>query len=291
VKLGSLQVVDAFIRLGGTNAAAAGLRISQSAFIKALHLAEAELGVSLAVRIQGRLRPTPEARALAGGLSGSFGVLKRVHHEAAMLKAGMVGRLRIATVPGLAHSILPGAVAAVTRSKDVSPVEITFDDVAEKIRSGASEIGLSYGMSAQHRHLATIPLHKSRLVCILGPADPLASRRSINADSLRARQVISYGPEHAHEEDSFQQALIDAGLWDRIAVGIRHTDTACHLVREGCGVAVVDRDVIRSGVTIGLAVKPLERSLPIAAFAHYRKGAPLSVSATRLIEHLTGARA
>ena len=111
MRLGALQVIDAFVRLGGTGEAAQGLGVSQSAVIKSLHLAEKELDLSLVATVQGRLTPTPEALELSRLARPAFGALRRAHHEADMIRVGMADRLRIATVPGLAHSILPLAIA------------------------------------------------------------------------------------------------------------------------------------------------------------------------------------
>ncbi len=90
------------------------------------------------------------------------------------------------------------------------------------------------------------------------------------------------------QADSFQDCLSEIGLSDDIAITVRHTDTACHLAREGVGIAVVDGFVISSGLTQGLAIRPLEGSPPVTAFAHHRDGAPLDRSARILLSHLAG---
>lgn len=283
MKLSSLQVLDAFVRLGGTGEAAQGLEMSQSAVIKALRLAEFELGVNLVTTLQGRLMPTPEAQALTRRAQPAFAALRRARHEADMMRVGMVDRLRVATVPGLAHSILPPAITAARRAiGDAAPVEIMFDHVAAHLAAGDADLAITYG-PLPDEGLRNIALQESLLVCVLFQTDPLAALDEIGLEDLDGRRLISYGPDGFSSADSFQQALTKAGLAPRISITVRHTDSACHLVRERCGVAIVDGFVISSGLTEGLVVRPLRASPAVIAYAHHREGAHLSQSGQVLL--------
>lgn len=291
MKLGLLNVIDAFVRLGGTGEAAQGLGVSQSAVIKSLHLAEQELDLSLVATIQGRLTPTPEALELTRLARPAFGALRRAHHEADMIRVGMADRLRIATVPGLAHSILPPAIAAARRDlADRAAVEVMFDHVRDHLSANEVDLAISYGPMASEG-LRDIVLRCSPLVCVLGEAHPLAARDRLTRDALEGQRLISYGPDGVSSADSFQDALARIGLAGRIAITVRHTDSACHLAREGVGIAVVDGFVISSGLTQGLAALPLDDSPLVTAFAHHRDGTPLDHAARVLLEHLVGAGA
>ncbi|MGX1740137.1 LysR family transcriptional regulator [Bosea sp. NPDC055353] len=288
MRLGALQVIDAFVRLGGTGEAAQALGVSQSAVIKALRLAERELDLSLVAIVQGRLTPTPEALELNRLARPAFGALRRAHHEADMVRVGMADRLRIATVPGLAHSILPPAIAGARSDlADRAAVEVMFDHVRDHLSANEVDLAISYGPMATEG-LRDIVLRSSPLVCVLDEAHPLASHDRLSRDNLEGERLISYGPDGISLADSFQDALGRIGLSDRIAITVRHTDSACHLAREGVGIAVVDGFVISSGLTQGLAVRPLDDSPLVTAFAHHRDGAPLDPAAHVLLEHLVG---
>lgn len=285
MKIASLHVVEAFVRHSGTSEAAVRLGITQSAVIKALRHVEEELGVRIASRVQGRLLPTPEARALATAARPSFKALNQVRHEAAMLKAGLVGRLRIASVPGLAHSILPRALGSLSDDATCPPVELVFDEVAERVLGGTSEFGLSYGLPANDL-LRSEEIAETGLVCVFDRDDPLVERPVIDPGQLAGRGLISYGSPDSSDHDSFRAALADAGLVDAISIEVRHTDTACNLVREGCGVALVEGFVIRAGLTEGLVTRPLAPSRPVVAAAHWRHDLPLSAAARELLGRL-----
>lgn len=275
MKLGALRVIDAFVRLGGTGEAAQGLGISQSAVIKALHQMEHELDLSLVATVQGRLAPTPEAHALTARARGVFGVLRRARHEADMIRVGMAERLRIATVPGLAHSVLPPAIARARRLLGGgTAVEIVFDHVSDHLFAGEVDIAISYGPMAS-AGLADVTLRRSPLVCVLALTHALAGRDRLSRGDLARERLISYGPDGFSRSDSFQEALTESGLAGGVAITVRHTDTACHLTREGVGIAIVDGFVISSGLIDGLAVLPLEDSPLVTAYAHHRDGAPL----------------
>lgn len=286
MKLNALHVIDAFVRLGGTGEAAQGLGVSQSAVIKSLRLAEQELDLSLVATVQGRLTPTPEALELTRLARPAFGSLRRARHEADMIRVGMADRLRIATVPGLAHSILPPAIAGARLAlADSAAVEVMFDHVRDHLSANEVDLAISYGPMAT-TGLRDIALRSSPLVCVLDEAHPLSGRDALRPGDLERQRLISYGPDGFSRSDSFQAALGQAGLAERIAITVRHTDTACHLAREGVGIAVVDGFVISSGLTRGLAVRPLEDSPRVTAYAHHRDGSPLDRAARILLEHL-----
>lgn len=288
MKLGALNVIDAFVRLGGTGEAAQGLGVSQSAVIKSLRLAEQEFDLSLVATVQGRLTPTPEALELNRLARPAFDVLRRAHHEADMIRVGMADRLRIATVPGLAHSILPPAIAGARLAlDDRAAVEVMFDHVRDHLSANEVDLAISYGPMATNG-LKDLVLRCSPLVCVLDKAHPLAGRDALTRADLAGQRLISYGPDGFSLADSFQDALGRSGLSDHIAITVRHTDTACHLAREGVGIAVVDGFVISSGLTEGLAVRPLDGSPLVTAYAHHRDGAPLDSAALILLEMLAG---
>ncbi|SFJ70573.1 DNA-binding transcriptional regulator, LysR family [Bosea sp. OK403] len=290
MRLGPLLTLDAFVRLRGTGEAAQGLGVSQSAVIKTLKHAEEELDLSLAVTIQGRLVPTPEALALVQRAQPLFATLRRARHEADMIRVGMADRLRVATVPGLAHSILPPAIAQTRRSlSEAVAVEIMFDHVREHLAAGEVDLGLSYG-PMQTPDIEDLPLGESPLVCVLAGGHPLARRRELTRADLEGERLVSYAPDGVSSADSFQSALIGAGLAGQIAITVRHTDTACHLVREGVGLAVVDGFVISSNLVEGLLTLPLEQSPPVTAYAHQRRGSALGRPARLLLDELQGRR-
>lgn len=286
MKLGSLLALDAFVRLGGTGEAAQGLGISQSAVIKTLRQTEEALDLSLAVPIQGRLVPTPEALALIQQAQPLFATLRRARHEADMIRVGMADRLPVATVPGLAHSVLPPAVAQTRRSLDEAvAVEIVFDQVREHLTAGDVDLGLSYGPMLTP-DIEDLRLGESPLVCVLAAGHPLAGCHALSRADLAGERLVSYGPDGVSPADSFQSALIQTGLAGLIAITVRHTDTACHLVREGVGLAVVDGFVISSALVEGLVTLPLAESPPVTAYAHQRRGSPLDRPARLLLDDL-----
>lgn len=284
MRIASLRVVNAFVRQNSTSEAALRLGISQTAVIKTLRILEEELGVSIVTRAQGRLLPTPEARTLAASAQQSFRALNQVTHEAAMLKAGHSGRLRVAAVPGLAHSVLPRAFGELARLEACS-VDLSFDRVGEAITEGTVEFGLSYGLP-ETPSMVSEPLLQGGLLCVFREDDALSTRKTIHPRELMGRSLISYGASVNPWHDTFRAALRQAALEEAIAIDVRHTDTACSLVRENCGVAIIESFVLRTGLTEGLATRPLAPTAPISGFAHWRRDVPLSAAASALLSHL-----
>src|SRR6478736_6427417 len=100
-----------------------------------------------------------------------------------------------ATVPGLAHSILPPAIKQTRRSLDeAAAVEIMFDHVREHLDAGEADLGISYGPMSRET-IADVALRRSPLVCVLSPEHPLIARATISRGDLDGARLISYGPD------------------------------------------------------------------------------------------------
>jgi DNA-binding transcriptional LysR family regulator len=287
VKLRGLKVLEAVIRHGSTREAALELAVSQNAVIRSLHESSRELDLPLVTLIQGRLEPTPEARMLIRAAAGSLSAIGRTKQEATKLRAGLVGRLRLVSIPSLAHSILPQALGRLLQEeRHARPVELAIDQVEERLLDLFSELGFSFGLRQSTSPLTTYPLRQGRLVCVLRSDDPLTRRNEIDLMALAGRTLISYATGEPNRRDSLQQALASSGVAELVNIEVLHNNTACHLVHEGCGVAIVDEFVIHSDLAQGLLVRPLVPAAPITAFAHYRADRPPQVAALRLLELL-----
>ena len=228
MKLGSLRAIDAFVRLGGTGEAAQGLGMSQSAVIKTLRQAEEALDLSLATTIQGRLVPTPEAQSLVRQAQPLFNVLRRARHEADMIRVGMADRLRVATVPGLAHSILPPAITRTRRDLDAgAAVEIMFDHVREHLGAGEADLGISYGpMKAED--IEDIALGQSPLICVLARGHPrAASQGQIGPTAGAGAQIdASLARGNAPTETKFDLGQLGEGSRRGCSIGRNFNDSA-----------------------------------------------------------------
>jgi len=264
------------------------LGVTRQAVIKAVQSAEAQLGVPLLVKLQGRWRPTPEAFRLAELSEEVFDALLVSHHEAQMAAAGFSDRLRVCSAPNLAHSLLPGAVRMLNAAPGTPahPVEIDISDVREALRARRSDVGLSFGLSDPGDDFETHPVAHGRLVCILAADDPLAAKTQIDPSDLIGRPLIGYDADNAPEQDTIRQAFTASGLMASITITVRHSDLACHLVRARCGPAVIDDFVVRGGLTAGLTARPLSVPTWVTAYVHHRRTESLSPAGQRFFAAL-----
>src|SRR5512140_2564993 len=99
INLRQIEVFYAVMRAGSITEAARVLNVTQPAVSVALKQLESRLRMPLFDRVGGRLRPTPEARALMPDVAEIFGRLGAVERMSQDLAAGARGVLSIAATP------------------------------------------------------------------------------------------------------------------------------------------------------------------------------------------------
>lgn len=269
LSLRGLEVLTAVARSGSLRDAADQLGMSWSAASQSLRSLEDLVGAPIAMSVHGRLTPTPEGLALIETAGPAFGALARVRHEAAMLEAGLLGRLRVVAAPSLAHSLLAPAIGALARDAPALPVELAIDDVAERLAAGLAEIGFSFGVS-DTPSLVSAPARRTTLICALRCDDPLCDAPELDLGALAGRRIITY--EDDGQTDSLSEAIARLGIAERAALTVRHTGAALDLVREGCGTAIIDGFAAETGIGRGLAFRPFHPLTGLGAFVHWPRG-------------------
>lgn len=177
--LGSLELLLAIARLGSLGAAARELGITQPAASGRLRAMEQQLGVGLVRRSPSGSRLT-DAGVLVSGWA------RRVAEAAAEFEAGARAlrstrdsRLRIAASMTIAEYLLPGWLLALhDRLPDtaVSLISGNSEDVADRVREGAADLGFTEGSDAP-AGLDAVTFGSDRLVVVVAPGHPWARRR------------------------------------------------------------------------------------------------------------------
>ena len=110
-----VEIFRAVMQGGSLVAAAMALHTSQPTLSRDLALLEQRLGYRLFDRRAGsRLRPTAAAMQLYTVVTQHYRGLADVQAAARALARQDAGRLRVATLPALAHALLPRALATLT---------------------------------------------------------------------------------------------------------------------------------------------------------------------------------
>lgn len=284
----SARELDIFRRImesGTVTSAAEALNISQPAVSRTLQQAEARLGFLLFIRESKRLIPTAEARALLPDTVTAFAALAKVEQLALDLRRGSGGILRVAAASSFARAALPAAIQRLRRTRP--NISVTLDamsalQVAECVAQHRTDIGFVFesisvpGVSI--RKLCTIPLG-----CVLHRDHPLSSRSSISPLELESETLICPRRELPVGR-LVMRAFAESNASLNISIEVSQSSLAAALVREGAGVALIDRLIARDG---NVVFRPLAPNVAIDCFVIQPRHTPTTVLAAMLLDEVT----
>lgn len=265
MNLRHLEVFYAVMRAGSVTAAANMLGMSQPACSMMLKHAESSLGIKLFRRQGGRLRPTPEALVLMPEAEVIFGGVSTFNRIAKELRGGRLGRLTIASSPGLISAVLPQAVSTFAEKfevRDIALLSLPRSEVVERAQRGEIDIGIVFD-PVREPGLRVSPLTTSEVTCALPRSHPLARNTFIGAQHLTSEIVVSYSPK------SLIGSVIgnhckEAGVPPpTVSIEVNSAMTACMLASNMSGIALIEPMILTSGLFPGLIARPFR---PIVQF-------------------------
>ncbi|WP_159587131.1 LysR family transcriptional regulator [Chelativorans xinjiangense] len=259
MNLRQLEIFSAVMRFRTTIAAAEELSMSQSAVSNAIKHMESQLGFRLFERVSNRLVPTEEAKILLEESEPLFMHQQAVNQRAADLRAGRIGRIRVASTAELSESILPSVIRkfltahpSVYLSLDTRPLTSVLDAV----EMGLADVG--FGMEAHDQHGITLrPIAELTTACVCQPGSPLATLPFVTPADLRDQTLIA-----PHTSNSIgvliAEAFAKASTPYSPSVEVRFLNVAARLVQEGWGSALLDEMTVSTGRYSDLAIRPFQ---------------------------------
>jgi DNA-binding transcriptional LysR family regulator len=142
-----LRVIDAVARSGSVTAAARELHYSQPSVSHHLARLEAETGAQLLQRVGRGVRLTPAGRLLATRAAEILGRVDAAHAELTAHVGLNAGRVRLAGFSSAIGSLVPGALAALTRSHpdlDVTLIDTHPPEALELLRTGQVDVAVIF---------------------------------------------------------------------------------------------------------------------------------------------------
>lgn len=284
IRLRQLEAFRAVAQSGNVTRAAAQLGISQPAVSRLISSFADSVGFALFDRRDGQLVPTQEARYLlseVGRVLDSIGHLEELAHD---LTARRAGHLRITCLPGFATTHLPRILARFLKARP--QVTVTLEpDRPERILEWI--IGEQYDCGITDN----FPGHPAvesqqillRTMCILPMGHALAAKSAIWPEDL-AREKMIHGPRRNGFFRELDELFINRGVSMPTWVQTRQFSSACLLVAEGSGVAVVSELDARAHEHTGLVLRPFLPSFPHRLAVVRPISTPLSMVALEFIE-------
>jgi DNA-binding transcriptional LysR family regulator len=276
--------VDAFravMRSGSMTAAAAELYTSQPNVSRLIAQLEASTGLDLFTRSAGRLTPTEEGLAFLREVDRAFVGLGTLKDAARNIRQFGSGRLRVATVPSLALTVLPlvlqrfhAAHPGVTIAMDTGSTQL----VAEWVGNRICDLGLVSYLPPTAVSEAR-PLCDLAGCCVLPPGHRLAGRAVIEPADLAGESFISM----AHGDGL--RAAVDAAFAgdDRRVMHFEtpYGATICQMVGLGLGVGVVNPLVARMHRHTGIEVRPFRPRVPFVNYLLLARNRPANALVDR----------
>ncbi|SLN46613.1 HTH-type transcriptional regulator CynR [Pseudoruegeria aquimaris] len=241
--------------------AAERLGISQPAVSRLLADFSASVGFDLFTRSRGGLEPTSDSRYLLTEVRRILDSLKHLDDLRRDLTERTRGHIRVACLPGFATNHLPAMLVRFLKARP--GVTLTLEpDRPERILEWI--IGEQYDCGITDGFLGHPATHSQdlfvRSACILPKGHPLGAKEEITPNDLAGEKMI-----HTRRDSQFYQhlsrAFTDCGVEIDSLVEVRQFTTACTMVKEGLGAAVVsaiDAEAFRAS---GIVIRPFQPEL------------------------------
>lgn len=264
--LDSLHVFAVAARHLNFTTAAAELHRTQSAVSHRIKALEAELGVSLFIRLTRRLELTPAGRALAEHMNQSLAQIARIIAEFDKLEGTQ--RLRVTALPSVASRWL---TPRLPRFFDLCP-QIEVQVIAEAelldLRAKGIHLAVRFGRG-QYPHHSVSRLMTDRVLPVCSPKFLVEHGPISTIEKLLALPLVHDSAAENDESQSGWRSWLDQlGRLDTPHLSgqrFSNADLAIEAAARGIGVALGRFSLVADGLSNGSLVSPL----PIATSTAY----------------------
>jgi DNA-binding transcriptional LysR family regulator len=187
-----LRYLDEVARAGSIRKAADRLNVASSAVNRQILALEQELGTPIFERLRKRLRLTATGELLIAHVRDTLREHERVRARIEDLKGLRRGKVTIATMSGLAGSILPLIIASFRAQHPGVQIEVTVlpvGDIIAALVNGEADLGVGFDLPPDPA-LRAIATFECRLGAVVKPGHPLAGRSSVSLSSCLGYPII-----------------------------------------------------------------------------------------------------
>ena len=281
--LRQIEVIRAIMVTGTVGGAARLLNVSSPGISRVMKHAEASVGIKLFSRRGGRYSPTPEANAIFSQIDGVYGKVEDLQFVISRIKRGAATELRIGSVPSIGQVMVPRAIADLRKAFPNLMIEVDIlkiEDAADYLLLGKGEL-VTLSDNLDHPMLASEPLARGRLKCVVPDAHPLARRGRVNAEEIVKHPLIGVDPGDPYGR-IMANLFASRALPYEVTIRARFGSTVCALVSHGLGIAVVDEFTLAADQW-PLRVLDIAESTAFQTYVVHRKDTPLSSYGARFV--------
>ncbi|RAH97328.1 transcriptional regulator [Acuticoccus sediminis] len=268
-------------------AASHELGISQPAVSNSIKHLEAQLGFPLFERVSNRLVPTNDARTLYSDAEPVEAMARALASRVSDMRTLRRGSLRVLTTQAVGRSLVARAVARFAqRGNDLYVYfdQRRMESMIEGLEAGFADLG--FGVAPAPRPGMTIvPVAYGKMMVALPKGHHLLSQSYVSAADLDGERIIGLDPT-SRIGMIVRKAFQEEGVDYACSLEVRHCTSACMLVEEGLGVAVVDAFSASDTIGWNIEVRPFTPEVELSACALYVTSRPLSRLAKRFLSDI-----
>lgn len=245
---------------GSLSAAAEAMSLSPPAASRLIALLEAETRLQLFNRSRRRLTLTRQGEAFfreAEHILAGFDEIPRIASE---IRLKAQEQLRLVTAPRIGQGVVSPALALFCRERPGIRVSVDVQSrfgIEGRMGTRLYDLGIiSLPVNHPLVEIENRPLFRARMEALLPERHPLAAKPALGAADLAAEPLLGLWPGQPWRQqvDDFFRS---GGTKPSYAVETRSSLMACQLVRDGAGVAILDRLCARAIDLSGIAIRPL----------------------------------
>jgi DNA-binding transcriptional LysR family regulator len=269
-----LEAFSTTMRTGSVTAAAKALYISQPSISRLLKELEYSVGVQLFHHQKGRFNPTREAEILFEEVERSFVGLKTIRTAAGQINDLSLSRLRLGCPAALSVKVLPEAISRFAEQHPKTHISFSVRS-SRRISEWVAAYQLDLGIVISYYDRPSISILdkvKSNFVAVMPTNHPLAKLKRINWEDMKDEPLISIEREYLLRQTQ------DEGLKKLLEKQVRFETelsfTACSLVQQGLGIALVDPFTASHFINLGLVTRKIQIKIPFEFYiihAEHRK--------------------
>jgi DNA-binding transcriptional LysR family regulator len=282
-----LEAFSAVVSIGSMTGAAKAIGRSQPAISRLIQDLEADIGFALLYRSGPRISPTAQGLAFYEQVEIFLSGLRAISDRAEAIGGEAALPIQIASVPALASSLLPGALARIDQANLPGKVHIqsiSAENVVQAVIARTADIGLAswpldnpgvdVHWQAEVQCTAVVSIdHPLSSLAVITPSDLAGQRLIVAANPYRLRMPI-------------EEALAENGVAMASVIDCNATYVSLALARRNLGVAIVEPLTAMGLPVDGVKVLPLSFPIPFRWSVITAIGRPLPSASADIIRAL-----
>ncbi len=289
VNIRALRLFRLIVATGSLSAAAESMSLSAPAASRLIAILEAETKLRLFNRTRRRLTLTRQGEIFyqeAEHILAGFDEIPRI---VADIRSRSQGQLRLVTAPRIGQGLVSPALALFRETHPGIRVSVDMQSrfgIESSLGTRLYDLGIiSLPVSHPLVELENRPLFRVRVEAMLPEKHRLAGKPVVTAQDLAPESLLGLWPGQRWRKqvDDF---FGSGGVRPQYAVETRSSLMACQLVRDGVGVAMLDRICAQAIDLRGIVMRPLEPERWILFGYVYQARQPLGGNAEAFLDCL-----